>query len=137
MSIKNKFINILAFGTLSVGLLGVTAATQAADVSMPEMEKCYGVAKAGQNDCEAGMDPATCDKSVIDADPNYWIYVPQGLCDKLVGGMTNPAMPPKVMNTTTGAAPDAGMAPSSLPGSMPAPAAMPAPATMPSTTPNQ
>ncbi len=49
------------------------------------MEKCYGIAKAGQNDCANG---GTCEKSVIDGDPNYFLYVPSGLCAKIVGGMT-------------------------------------------------
>jgi uncharacterized membrane protein len=153
MKNNNKFLNILAFGTLCVGLLGVTASIQAIDTiqtspvtqGMPQtampsssqgMEKCFGVAKAGQNDCDAGMDPATCDKSVIDADPNYWIYVPQGLCNKLVGGMTTPGSSSNIINTvpvtpmpapmpapstgstpSTGTTSDPGMAPSTLPGS--------------------
>src|SRR5688572_27095622 len=49
------------------------------------MEKCYGVARAGFNDC---TDMATiCDKSVIDGDPNYFVYVPVGVCNKIVGGL--------------------------------------------------
>lgn len=148
MKNNNKFLRLLAFGTLCVGLLGVSAAAQAIDsiqtvpvtqgapqdqtkpITTPAtMEKCFGVAKAGQNDCEASMNPATCDKSVIDADPNYWIYVPQGLCNKLVGGMTTPGAAPNTMNTmpasSTGTTPgagitsDPGMAPSTIPASTP------------------
>jgi len=139
MKHNNKFLSILAFGTLCVGLLGVTAAAQAVDAiqttpvtqGMPQtipsttpvaMEKCFGVAKTGQNDCDTSMNPATCDKSVMDADPNYWIYVPQGLCNRLVGGMTTPGASSNTMNTmptTTTPAPNTGMAPSTLPGSTP------------------
>lgn len=49
------------------------------------MEKCYGVVKAGANDC--GTDRHSCaGQAAKDGDPNEWVAVPQGLCDKLVGG---------------------------------------------------
>lgn len=74
------------------------------------METCYGIAKAGQNDCASAT--TTCDKSVIDGDPNYFLYVPTGLCNKIVGGMLSansddmdmpplPAMPSSTTTTTT------------------------------------
>ena len=47
--------------------------------------KCAGVAKKGQNDCGAnGHDCAG--KAKVDGDPNEWIYVPQGVCEKIPGG---------------------------------------------------
>lgn len=39
--------------TLALAVLG-TGVAQAQDQAKPAMEKCYGVAKAGQNDCKAG-----------------------------------------------------------------------------------
>ncbi|KEQ18354.1 MULTISPECIES: DUF2282 domain-containing protein [Endozoicomonas] len=49
------------------------------------MEKCYGVAKAGKNDC--GTDKHSCAaQAKTDGDKTEWIYVPKGTCDKLVGG---------------------------------------------------
>ena len=55
--------------------------------SKPEIEKCYGVGKAGQNDCAAKDKSFSCaTHSKKDGDENSWIYVPKGLCDKLVGG---------------------------------------------------
>lgn len=62
-------------------------------------EKCYGIAKAGQNDCSDGT--TTCDKSVIDGDPNYFLYVPTGLCTKIVGGMLMTSVMPNTGSTTT------------------------------------
>lgn len=62
------------------------------------MEKCYGIAKAGKNDCADGT--TSCEKSVIDGDPNYFLYVPSGLCSKIVGGMTMTSG--GVMNSTNG-----------------------------------
>lgn len=110
--ISNKFINTLSIGMFCMGLMGATYSVNADDAMTTSMEKCYGVAKAGQNDCDAGTDPATCVKSVIDADPNYWIYVPAGLCNKLVGGTTSPGALPS-MNTMPMTSPSATTTPSS------------------------
>jgi len=52
-------------------------------------EKCYGVARAGMNDCffAANSCAGTLDK---DNDPHAWIYVPQGTCKKITGGTLEP-----------------------------------------------
>lgn len=49
-------------------------------------EKCYGVAKAGMNDCAAGPGTSCAGTSTVDGQGNAWIYVPKGMCSKLVGG---------------------------------------------------
>ncbi len=47
--------------------------------------KCKGVAKKGMNDCGAnGHDCGGYAKT--DNDPNEWVYVPQGVCEKLAKG---------------------------------------------------
>ena len=59
----------------------------------PQMEKCYGIAKAGQNDCggtKAVTGHACQGQSVKAGDPNDWLMVPTGLCNKIVGGSTTP-----------------------------------------------
>lgn len=62
-------------------------AAQAAD--KPEREKCYGVAKAEKNDCASKDGSSSCaGQAKKDADPNNWVFVPKGLCDKLAGGKT-------------------------------------------------
>ena len=49
------------------------------------MEKCYGIAKAGQNDC--GTASHMCaGESTMDNDKEAWISVPTGLCNRIVGG---------------------------------------------------
>ena len=51
-------------------------------------EKCYGIAKAGQNDC--GTATHTCaGKATRDNAPDEWKYVPKGTCEK-AGGSTRP-----------------------------------------------
>ena len=53
-----------------------------------EREKCYGVARAGKNDCAAKDKSNACSgQSKKDADANTWVYVPAGLCEKLAGGV--------------------------------------------------
>jgi len=52
-----------------------------------DMEKCYGVVKAGKNDCGNKAGTHSCaGQAKVDADPGEWVYVPKGLCDKLVNG---------------------------------------------------
>ena len=67
-------------------ILAVAAAQHAAaadDKSQP-MEKCYGIAKAGQNDC--GTARHSCaGKAAKDNAPDEWKYVPKGTCEKLGG----------------------------------------------------
>lgn len=54
------------------------------------MEKCYGVAKAAKNDCAAGPGTSCAGTSTEDGQGDAWIYVPEGTCDKLVGGSSEP-----------------------------------------------
>lgn len=53
------------------------------------MEKCYGIVKAGQNDC--GTASHMCaGESTVDNDQEAWISVPKGLCNRIVGGSIQP-----------------------------------------------
>lgn len=56
-----------------------------------DKEKCYGVVKAGKNDCASKANSHSCATfAKTDSDPNEWIKLPKGLCEKLVGGNTEP-----------------------------------------------
>jgi len=66
----------------SVLALGAITATAADDATT---EKCFGVAKAGKNDC-AGAKHACAGQGTKAADANEWVKVPKGTCDRLVGG---------------------------------------------------
>jgi uncharacterized membrane protein len=50
-----------------------------------EAEKCYGVAKAGKNDCQTA-NSSCAGTSKRDGQGDAWIYVPAGTCDRIVGG---------------------------------------------------
>ena len=54
----------------------------------PGTERCFGVAKAGENQC--GTAKHACGAvSTVDNDPAEWKYVPKGTCEK-TGGKTSP-----------------------------------------------
>ena len=75
-------------------ILALAAAQHAAaqDAKSPPKEKCYGIAKAGQNDC--GTARHSCaGKATRDNVPDEWKYVPKGTCEK-AGGKTTPGGAP-------------------------------------------
>ena len=53
-------------------------------------EKCYGLAKAGKNDCASRSNNSCGGTSKVDADGKAWIYVPEGYCERIVGGSKTP-----------------------------------------------
>lgn len=56
------------------------AAAVAADKPAGPMEKCYGVALAGHNDCKAGEGTTCAGTSKVDYQGNSWKLVPKGAC---------------------------------------------------------
>ena len=52
-------------------------------------EKCYGIAKAGLNDCQTATH-SCAGTSTKDRDPASWIYVPAGTCNKIAGASLMP-----------------------------------------------
>ena len=69
------------------------AASQAfaGPAAQPEFsfEKCYGVVKAGLNDCQTATH-SCAGTSTADSQPDSWVYVPAGTCAKLAGGSNEP-----------------------------------------------
>ena len=58
----------------------------AAPVAAQEKEKCYGIAKAGQNDCGNLSGSHSCaGKSKVDMAPDEWKYVAKGTCVSMKG----------------------------------------------------
>ena len=53
---------------------------------IPGKEKCYGIAKAGENMCANLSGTHTCaGESTVDNDMTEWVYVATGTCKKLKG----------------------------------------------------
>jgi len=75
--IRSAITAFLAISSVSVYAEGDTAAQST--------EKCYGVAKAGMNDCATAT--ASCAGSATsDKQSDAFILIPKGLCQRLVGG---------------------------------------------------
>jgi uncharacterized membrane protein len=62
--------------------MGLALASHAEDAKQP-MEKCYGVAKAGENDCKAGAGTTCAGTSKVDYQKDAWKLVPAGTCTKI------------------------------------------------------
>lgn len=79
MNLSKTFI----LGT-SAAVLAVAAIPGQDAQAKGDKEKCYGIAKAGKNDC--GWSGGSCAGSATtDGHAETWIYVPKGLCAKIVG----------------------------------------------------
>ena len=73
-------------GLLATGF----AASAAAQEKKAETEKCYGVAKKGQNDCHTAAHDCA-GKAVKDKDPAEYKYVAKGTCQKVGGKLAEEA----------------------------------------------
>ena len=81
---------LIAASTLASALALAVGQAQAAD--KPAQEKCFGVAKAGQNDCAAADGSHSCaGQAKADNVATDWKYVAKGTCDKLGGKTAAPA----------------------------------------------
>jgi uncharacterized membrane protein len=73
-------------------MIAATAATlmsltlMATPVVAQEKEKCFGIAKAGQNDCASVSGTHSCaGQSKVDMDKGEWKYVAKGTCKEMKG----------------------------------------------------
>lgn len=76
---------VIASSTLASVLALALGQAHAADTK-PAQEKCFGVAKAGQNDCAAGSH-SCAGQTKVDNAADGWKYVAKGTCEKM-GGKT-------------------------------------------------
>lgn len=67
---------------LSAGLTSIAAQADEmkGDMAKGDMEKCYGVAMKGKNDCKAGAGTTCAGTSTHDFQGNAWSLVPAGTC---------------------------------------------------------
>ena len=82
---RNLFIASAIVAALAVPLV---SSSQAGPAPKPKFdaEKCYGISKAGKNDCASTGNNSCGGTSKVNADPKAWIYVPEGYCERIVGG---------------------------------------------------
>ncbi len=88
MKKTNLFIASAVVAALSLPL---AAGAQAGPAPKPkyDAEKCYGISKAGKNDCQTS-NSSCAGTSRRDGQKDAWIYVPAGSCDRLVNGSLQP-----------------------------------------------
>ncbi|HEY4065629.1 MAG TPA: DUF2282 domain-containing protein [Burkholderiaceae bacterium] len=81
--IRSALASMLAFGAVAA-----QAAPVMADASK---DKCFGIAKAGANDCASASGSHSCAGTAKkDNDPGDWKYVEKGSCEKMGGMMSAP-----------------------------------------------
>ena len=71
--------------TAIASALAAALALPAVSHAQSKVEKCYGISKAGKNDCQT-TSSSCAGTSKKDAQADAWIAVPQGTCEKIVGG---------------------------------------------------
>src|SRR5260370_7960402 len=65
------------------------------DIKAGKMEKCYGVALRGQNDCESGAGTTCAGTSTVDYQGNAFNLEPKGTSTPIPTPQASPSPPPK------------------------------------------
>ena len=84
---KSKMIAHTALASLFA--VTVMTASQPVEAGKKKMEKCYGIVKAGQNDCQTS-NSACAGTAEVDSKPTAFIALPAGTCAKIVGASLKP-----------------------------------------------
>ena len=86
MNSKEKMIQSAITAFLTLATANAVGAT-ASDVA--QQEKCYGIVKTGVNDCATGTH-SCAGSATKDGQPDTYLLMPTGLCEKIVGGSVKP-----------------------------------------------
>lgn len=81
--------------TLAVAAAAAALAPAAAAQNKPAMEKCYGVALAGKNDCKAGAGTSCAGTSKVNYQGNAWKLVKTGTCTAIKTPKGSGSLTPK------------------------------------------
>ena len=84
-----KTTRVLICSAVAAALATPLLAGAQAPVPKFEHEKCYGLARAGKNDCQTA-NSSCAGTSKRDGQGDAWIYMPAGACDRVVGGSLQP-----------------------------------------------
>nr|WP_313428850.1 DUF2282 domain-containing protein [Brevundimonas diminuta] len=93
MNIPAKLL-VAAGALLALGANAAVAQTIPTAEQKRGMEKCYGVAKAGQNDCAAGPGTTCAGTSTRDYQGNAWKLTPRGTCTAIKTPKGNGSLSP-------------------------------------------
>jgi uncharacterized membrane protein len=81
---KNSTNSIITAAVLAISA-GSLLASGEVMAGKQDFEKCYGVAKAGKNDCQTATS-SCAGTAKSDRQVDAFIAVPKGTCNKIAGG---------------------------------------------------
>ena len=79
----------------TVALALTSLAAQANDQAKPALDKCYGVALAGKNECKAGAGTTCAGTSKVNYQGNAWKLVKAGTCTSIKTPKGNGSLTPQ------------------------------------------
>ena len=82
---QTRFVIATAFAA-AIAAPAFLSAQKPAEMPSFKAEKCYGIAKAGANDCASAGNNSCGGSSKRASDTKAWIFVPKGYCERIVGG---------------------------------------------------
>jgi len=83
--VKNAVVPAIVLAAASLAVATSSQAQTHPEKPTYRFERCYGIARAGHNDCFTSAH-ACGNLSKVDGDPASWMYVPSGSCLKIVSG---------------------------------------------------
>ncbi len=96
MQPMDKIVKSAITSAIALTITSALITSNPAAAADQQMEKCYGIVKAGMNDCQTSTQ--SCASSATkDRQPDAFIFLPKGTCDKIVGGSLTI---PKTQSTT-------------------------------------
>jgi len=82
--VQSALASVLTASVMSLAHAGPAA-------PQPTKDKCFGVAKAGANDCASASGSHSCaGEAKKDNDKGDWKYVERGTCEKMGGSLAAP-----------------------------------------------
>lgn len=86
---KNTSIKSLSVAAALMGAVGMAAALAPVDATAADKVKCYGISKAGQNDCANKAGTHSCaGQSTVDYDGGEWKLATAAECEEKGGSQT-------------------------------------------------
>jgi uncharacterized membrane protein len=80
MSMSRRLVSASVLASAVAAAISATTLVGATTAVAASKEKCFGVAKAGGNDCAAGAGTSCAGTSTVDYQGNAWKYVEKGTC---------------------------------------------------------
>jgi uncharacterized membrane protein len=96
MNTMTKSLSIAGSMATALMLVGTSAHAETNPTvgNGQDMEKCYGIALAGVNDCAAGAGTTCAGTSTVDYQGNAWSLVPAGTCTEIETPLGNGSLEP-------------------------------------------